>query len=89
LDRDSLVKAVDQFLEEFQALRGELFQLDGSRGFVSAVTAVAVTAFASELIIRRRRSRSDERVAETEQNEDGFVPFPGLPNSWSWGLAEP
>jgi hypothetical protein len=87
-DSASLKRAVDQFLEDFDGLRAELLTLHASNGLLSAVTAVAVAAVASEVIIRRRRSSRAQRHVETKHGEEGFVPFPALPNSWSWGLAE-
>jgi hypothetical protein len=87
-DSASLERAVDQFLEDFDGLRAELLPLHAPSGLLSVVTALAVAAVASEVIIRRRQSSRAQRDAETQHGEEGFVPFPALLNSWSWGLAE-
>jgi hypothetical protein len=89
LDRATLERAIDHFLDQFDSLAGELGRLETSTGLLSVVTLAGMTAVASQVVIRGRRLRDAERGgAPSYHNEEGSGGLPRVPNSWSWGLAE-
>jgi hypothetical protein len=87
-DRAALEGAIDRFLEQFDRVGTELVRIEESTGLLSAASAVALTAVATDLIIRQRRARDETRNSCAEDDDGGLAALPGLPNSWSWGLNE-
>jgi hypothetical protein len=87
-DRATLERAIDQFLDRFEGLAVNLTHLEESTNLLSAVSAVALSALAAEVILRRRRACDERTGAPAADDGDGLAGLPGLPNSWSWGLDE-
>jgi hypothetical protein len=87
-DRATLERAIDRFLDGFDGLAAELGRLENSTGIVSVVTAVTMTAAVSQFMLRGRRLRDEQAGAAAPAHEQAFAGRPGLPNSWTWGLAE-
>jgi hypothetical protein len=85
LDRTSLEKAIDRFLDRFEGITSELAELEGSTDLLPMVTAFTIAAVATEAIRRRQRDLKTRTGVETFE---GPNPLAGLPISWSYALVE-
>jgi hypothetical protein len=89
VDRATLERAIDKFLDQFEGIAVELTHLGASTNMLSMVSAIACTAVAAEVVIRQRRAGGAWPGALAADDGDGLAALPGLPNSWSWGLDDP
>jgi hypothetical protein len=87
LDRAVLEKAIDRFLGQYESVAAELLHVDGSSTLLTTVSAAAITALASGVIIQRRRSQDERALAPAEESEHELTLLRRLPSSWNWGLA--
>jgi hypothetical protein len=82
-DRASVEGAIDQFLDQFEGLGASLPDLQGVVSLVPAFAAVAATALASEVILRRRRRGLGLKGRTEHDPEEALDRFSRLPNLWN------
>ncbi len=82
-ERRSLEAAIDRFLDQFESLGADLTDWRSPTELLPMLTAVAVTAVASE-VLRRRRQRDEANAADGDR-AGGFGRFPGLQPGWGFG----
>jgi hypothetical protein len=88
VDRATVQRAVDRFLDTLDSVAGEITSFEPSSALM--ISAVTISVGALAVVVIKRRGRTDEqgKFGADEARRVEMALLRTLPVSWNWDLAE-